>query len=83
MGRRHGGSQSYRTSPSGNFAKVAAEQAGARLAIEREARLNALRRQGSKLIGEGQEDGAGYEADKGDGRGHGGLNAGDGKKRGM
>ncbi|KAJ4379527.1 G protein-coupled receptor gpr1 [Didymella sp. IMI 355093] len=61
------GSRSHRTSASGDFARIAAEQARQRLDLEREERLKAL--------GDGQEkdkDGADAE--------HGGLNVGDGKK---
>ncbi|KAF3043963.1 hypothetical protein E8E12_001870 [Didymella heteroderae] len=54
-GGRGRGSQSYRTSASGDFARVAAEQARQRLDLEREERLKALhKRSGRDLGGDGE-----------------------------
>lgn len=77
--RGHRGSQSYRTSASGDFARVAAEQARFRLDLEREERLRAVgNRRSNDFDGDGE--GAYEEADDGERREHGGLNVGDGKK---
>ncbi|UPX18998.1 G protein-coupled glucose receptor regulating Gpa2 C-term [Ascochyta rabiei] len=70
------GSTSYRTSASGDFARIAAEQARARLDIERGERLAALefkQRAGMK------EERHGHKANK-DKAGYDGVDVGDGKK---
>lgn len=77
--REHRGSQSYRTGASGDFARVAAEQARMRLELEREERLGVVgNRRSNDLDGDGE---GGYEeASDGERREHGGLNVGDGEK---
>ncbi|KAF9694339.1 hypothetical protein EKO04_007352 [Ascochyta lentis] len=67
------GSTSYRTSASGDYARVAAEQARARLDLEREERFAAL--EFKQRVGL-REYGRGNEADK-DKKGHGKLDVGD------
>jgi G protein-coupled receptor GPR1 len=74
-GGRDRGSQSYRTSASGDFARVAAEQARVRLELEREERLAALEfKQGDQLRAEEQGDKFEGKVD----RKHKGLKVGDG-----
>jgi G protein-coupled receptor GPR1 len=54
---RHRGSASYRIGASGDFARIAAEQARARLDMEKEERLAALEfKQGGKLKHEGDDE---------------------------
>lgn len=72
---RDRGSQSYRTNVSGDFGRIAAEQARIRLELEKEERLVALEfKQGNKLRAEGQGDEFEGKADKKHGR----LNVGNG-----
>lgn len=74
-GARHRGSQSYRMSASGDFARIAAEHARQRLDLEREERFVAL---GDRpRISSEYAFGA---AEQGRGRGCVGLNVGDGRR---
>lgn len=75
---RHRGSQSYRTSASGDFARIAAEQARQRLDLEREERLKALDRRSRKTLRNGSGEGGYNVADDREEQEHGGLNVGDG-----
>lgn len=80
-GGRGRGSQSYRTSASGDFARIAAEQARQRLDLERQERAHALdgkAKDDSDGCGEGgYDDDDGYEGEQME---HGGLNVGNGEK---
>lgn len=70
------GSQSYRTSASGDFARIAAEQARARLDLEREERMRAVEVVVKKRGGDDEDEDEGG----GEGEENGGLNVGDGKE---
>ena len=72
------GSQSYRTSASGDFARMAAEQARVRLDLEREERMAALelKQDGNLRNASTRETGFEGRADKE----HDGLNVGDGEQ---
>ena len=72
------GSQSYRTSASGEFARIAAEQARARLDFEREERLAFLELKQDKRLEKGESGESKFEG-KVDEE-HGGLNVGDGEQ---
>lgn len=75
----HRGSQSYRTSATGESARIAAEQARHRLDLEREERRKAIGNRSSNDF-DGDSEGGYDEADDGEQREHGGLNVGDGGK---